>query len=242
MNLHIKQEAQKLFDEYPYRTELHAHTSPASPCSRISPKEMIRLMKEQHYDAVVITNHFFRDGSFMKSEDPSAAYLQDFYETKEEGEKQGIRVLLGAEYRFDENGNDYLVYGLDEDFIRGTISCFDMGIRDFYKKYHDESRLILQAHPFRNGMVRVEKEYLDGIEIMNMHPNHNSRVAMATKYAREQGFLVQIIGTDLHEVGHEGIAALRTRILPENEAKLVEILRSGDYIFEVGGCPMLPVL
>ena len=50
---------------YPYKIELHAHTSPCSSCSEIVPKEMIRLMQEQHYDAVVITNHFYSGGAFM---------------------------------------------------------------------------------------------------------------------------------------------------------------------------------
>ena len=231
---------QEYLSAYRYRIELHAHTSPCSGCSEIPPKEMIRLMAEQHYDAVVITNHFFDGGYYMKSDDPVGTYLEDFTAAKEEGEKKGIRVLLGAEFRFTENINDYLVYGVDEAFLRETVTKFDMGIEAFYKNYHCESLLILQAHPFRDGMTPVPPEYLDGVETMNLHPGHNSRVTVAARYAKEKNFPVVTIGTDLHHWGHEGGTALRTKVLPENEGQLVEILRSRDYLFEVGGCPMLP--
>jgi len=233
-------EIQEYLAGYRYKIELHAHTSPCSGCSEIPPKEMIRLMKAQGYDAVVITNHFLSDGYYMDTEDPVGAYMKDFAATKAEGDKQGIKVLLGAEYRFTENINDYLVYGIDEAFLRKTVTKFNIGIEAFYKEYHRDDLLIIQAHPFRNGMTEVLPEYLDGIETMNLHPNHNSRVAVATRYAGEQKFPVVTIGTDLHHFGHEGGTALRTKVLPENEKHLVEILRSRDYLFEVGGCPVLP--
>ena len=88
-------------------------------------------------------------------------------------------------------------------------------------------------------MVQVPKEFLDGIEIMNMHPGKQSRVALATKYALEHNYQLFTVGTDLHHRGHEGVSALRTKILPENEKQLVELLKSRDYIFEIGGLPML---
>ena len=266
MHNNIPKAVQEYLSAYRYKIELHAHTSPGSTCSEIPPKDMIRLMQEQHYDAVVITNHFSADAPFMKSKDPVGNYLADFYAAREEGSKMGIRVLVGAEYRFIENANDYLVFGVDEAFLRETVSRFDMGIEAFYKEYHRDSLVILQAHPFRNGMKLVEPEFLDGIETMNLHPNHNSRVAVASRYvekiasreddARKQDLRnlqntgntqtksvsspVVTIGTDLHHWGHEGVSALRTKVLPETERQLVEILRSRDYIFEVGGFPMLP--
>ena len=49
---------EKLVKKYRYRTELHAHTSPASPCSEISPEEMAKTYHEKGYDAVVVANHF----------------------------------------------------------------------------------------------------------------------------------------------------------------------------------------
>ncbi len=240
MQNNIPQAVQEYLSAYCYKIELHAHTMPGSICGELTPKDMIQRLQGQQYDAVVITNHFYEGAPFMKAQDPVATYLEDYYATKEEGAKKGIQVLLGAEYRFTENVNDYLVYGVDEAMLRETVTRFDMGIEAFYREYHRQDRLILQAHPFRNGMTMVQSEYLDGIETMNMHPNHNSRVAVANRYARQKEFPVTVAGTDLHHPGHEGCCALRAKVLPETEGQLVELLRSRDYLFEIGGHPMLP--
>ena len=227
-------------NEYKYKIELHAHTSPCSGCSEIPPEKIIELLHGKGYDAVQITNHFYPGGKFMQSDDPVGTYLQDFYAAKEAGEKAGMKVYMGAEFRFSENSNDYLVLGVDEAFLRETVTRLDMGIDAFYREYHSDSLLILQAHPFRNGMTPVDPASLDGIESMNLHPHHNSRVAIACQYAMEQNFPVVTIGTDLHHWGHEGVSATRTKVLPENETELVALLRSRDYLFEVGGCLMQP--
>ncbi len=226
---------------YKYRIELHAHTSPVSGCSEIPPVQMIELLQAQGYDAVMITNHFAPGNGFWNTEDPIATYLADYQATKEAGEKAGIKVYLGVEFRFAENSNDYLFIGkVTEEFLRKMAGQLDMGIDAFYEKYHGPNHLILQAHPFRNGMIKVNPASLDGIESMNLHPNHNSRVAKATKYALENRFSVMTIGTDLHHVGHEGLAATRTKTLPADETELVALLRSRDYLFEVGGAVMFP--
>lgn len=227
-------------DEYKYKIELHAHTSPVSGCSELPPEVLIGKLHDHGYHGVVITNHFAHDNGFQKTDDPVSTYLFDYYAAKEAGEKLGMQVYLGAEYRFTENGNDYLVFGVDEAFLRETVHRLDMGINAFYREYHRADRLILQAHPFRNGLTRANPASLDGIETMNMHPNHNSRVALACQYAAEQHFPVVTIGTDLHHDGHEGICATRTKTLPKNETELVTLLRSQDYLFEISGCFMKP--
>lgn len=227
--------------EYTYKIELHAHTNPCSGCSRLSPKALIGLLKEQGYDAVVIVNHFFYDhGAYRETEDPITTYLKDFYEAKEEGKKQGIKVFLGAEYRFLESQNDYLVIGVDEEFLRKTFHRSELGIASFYDEFHSDDLLIIQAHPFRNTGCAADLKSLDGLEIMNVHPGQQSRSVLAAKFAADAGAPLVTIGTDVHETGHVGLSALRTKVLPQNEKQLIEILKSGDYVFDIGGYPMLP--
>ena len=240
MQNRIPQEVQDWVSSYHYKIELHAHSSPASSCSELPPDVLLSLLHKEGFDCAVISNHFYQGGSYMAKPDPVGAYLDDFYRCREEGEKYGMKVLLGAEYRFHENSNDYLVFGVDEAFLRETVTRFSMTFTEFYETYHSEKLLILQAHPFRNGLERAPSDHLDGIESFNMHPNHNSRVAVASRYARAEGLDIVTVGTDLHHNGHEGVSALRTRVLPENEAELVALLRSKDYLFDIGGCPLLP--
>ncbi|MBE6611284.1 MAG: PHP domain-containing protein [Ruminococcaceae bacterium] len=240
MSNHLPAAVQSYLAEYRYKIELHAHTSPVSGCSHIPPAEIIRRLADKGYHAVAITNHFSYDNQFMKAEDPVAVYLADYYAAKEAGEAIGMKVYLGAEYRFTENSNDYLVYGVDETFLRETLHCHDMGFAAFYERYHGDDRLILQAHPFRPGLVRAPSDHMDGIEAFNMHPNHNSHVAEAARWAKEQAIPILTIGTDLHDPGHEGLCATRTKTLPETTAELIALLRSQDYLMEIAGCPLLP--
>ena len=233
----IEQLKKDLFAKYKYRTELHAHTNPVSGCSNVSPKEMAKIYHEQNYDALVITNHFFRGLLRDKSkEEIIDAYIKSYEETAEYAKEYGLKVILGAELRFTENTNDYLLFGVDRDILSFCYDWFDKGVEKFRKETTLERSVFIQAHPFRNNMELVDPQLLDGIEIFNLHPNHNSRIAMATKYAHENNIKIRTAGTDFHhkDCGHEGLTALRTTVLPEDSFDLAQILKSGDYVFEVG--------
>ena len=110
------------------------------------------------------------------------------------------------------------------------------GIENFRKNYSMPDSLFIQAHPFRNDMVTVDPSLLDGIEVFNLHPNHNSRVGIASLYAKENKLSVITAGSDFHHKDrkHEGVAALRTKYLPEDSFGLASLLKAGDYLFEAG--------
>ena len=44
-------------------------------------------------------------------------YLEGYHRAREEGERIGLDVLLGIEFRNFESDNDDLVVGITEDFI-----------------------------------------------------------------------------------------------------------------------------
>ncbi len=223
---------EKAKESYPYRIELHAHTSPASRCSQVSPEEEIAVFKNAGYDGIAITNHLYTKEN---KKDFLDIYRGDYHKAYETGEKLGMKVYLGAELRFlNENDNDYLLFGFDISQLEEIYDATDGTRESFVKNVKTDKMFLLQAHPFRDDMKRGYEEYLDGVEAFNMHPNHNSRVALAMKYARENG-KIATTGTDYHHPGHEGLCATRAPKLPKNEAELVNLLRSGDFILEVSG-------
>ncbi len=224
----------ELLARYTYRIELHAHTSPASGCSEITPTEMVAAYKRLGYDAVVITNHFMYTPERGDREEYVNAFLRDFEETQKLGEEQGIRVYLGAELRFTENNNDYLLFGVDKELLLEIYDWLPGGVENFRKNYAMPNSVFLQAHPMRNGMQLVDPSLLDGIEVFNMHLGHNSRVGKASAYAKENDVRIVTAGTDFHHKTHEGMSALRSAVLPKDSFELAEILKSGDYLLEIG--------
>ncbi len=239
--MNAKNYKKQLKEQYPFRIELHAHTNPVSQCSQVSPEELVNIYADLGYHALVVTNHFHMGGRFAEEsftkEEKLAWYVKDYRDAAKAAEKYGMRVLLGAELRFTENNNDYLLYGADEDLLDTAYDCLEAGLACFCKEAKLEHSLLIQAHPFRPGMEEVPPELLDGIETLNVHPLHNSAVGLALRYAKEKGFSITTAGSDFHHPnrGHEGLAALRTKELPEDSFALVEILRKGDYVFELGG-------
>lgn len=228
--------------EYKFQTELHAHTSPASSCSEIPPELMIENYSRLGYDSVVITNHFYPG---MKNYDDKekciSDYLQDYNDAVKLGKEHNINVILGCEIRFSENMNDYLVYGIDEKFFEKAYEYLDKGIECFSKEFRSDDLVIFQAHPFRDGMVNANPEFLDGIEAFNMHPGHNSRIGFSCRYAKENSLLV-CGGTDYHHPNHEGMISLLTKEKMQTSYDVSRILKSKDYMFRIGETVIVPYI
>lgn len=234
---------QMLLEKYPYKIELHAHSRPASECSDVTPEELVQSYKEAGFDAMVLTNHFIeRYYEGMTREEAVAIHLQDYERALAEGEKLGIRVLLGTEARFTENSNDYLLYGLDAEILGKIYDYFGKGVEAFRKEVKLERSVFVQAHPFRKGCEPIDPALLDGVEVFNMHPNHNQRTALVELMAKENPHLLKTAGSDYHHPlpGYLGVGAMRTKVLPKDSFELAQILRSGDYILETLGSIILP--
>ena len=226
--------------DYKYKTELHAHTTPCSACSQIPPEEEVRIYSELGYTSIVISNHFNEIMRFYGDKEKAVkTYLIDYNTACRYGEKYGINVILGCEIRFTENMNDYLLFGIDTDFLTEAYDYIDKGIKEFSKFFRNDSRVLLQAHPFRNGMTEIDPSLLDGIETFNVHPGHNSRIALAAQYAKKHDFIVSA-GTDYHHPTHEGLSSLLTKEPIRDSYELANVLRSRDYLFEMSGNIILP--
>lgn len=231
-------------EDYKYKIELHAHTRPGSGCSTVSPEMMVEVHKQLGCDAVVITNHFepsYFYKRFSSKQELVDKYLEGYYQTYELGKKAGLTVILGMEIRFEENNNNYLVFGVDEDFVAKASEYLDGTLERFYKEMKNDRNVIIHAHPFRPGMTIMPKEYLDGVETFNLHPQHNSRVGEAARYAYENNFEITTCGSDFHDVPQHGLALTRTKTLPKDSFELAELIKSHDYLFDFSGSIVIPL-
>lgn len=228
-----------LIKEYKYKIEAHTHTSPASECGEATVEEVIDAYAGFGYDGIVITNHFMHGYNYMKDcskEEGIKKYLNDYYEAVELGKKKNLKVFLGAEIRFKENSNDYLVYGVDEKMLLEIYDFLPEGLENFRKNYSMPESVLLQAHPFRNGMTEMDPDLLDGYETLNMHPGHSGRLAVATLHAKLNNKDLVIAGSDFHFLRgrHLCVSAIRMKKMPKDSFEFAEILKSKDYLLEIG--------
>lgn len=220
---------------YRYTVELHAHTSPVSPCSEIAPHKLVEIYKNLGFDAVTVTNHFSRANK-MTPRDYVEYYVNDFYEAEEAGKREGIKVYFGAEIRFTENDNEYLIYGVNEEMLHEIYALLPYGVENFRKNFLMSDSVFILAHPGRPYMTAVDPTLIEGMEAFNMHPNHNSRIGLAALWANKEKHAIITAGSDFHHqnVGHEGLGALCSPYLPTDGFDLARLLRSGDYVLKLG--------
>jgi len=216
-----------------YKYDTHVHTSETSPCGKVDAKTLVRLYKKAGYHGIVITDHYYMDYfNKMPYDDWNRKvdeYLTGYYTALEEGKKTGLKVLFGIELRFTENGNEFLVFGLSPDFLYSNPRLYEMDIRSFRQLTANTPILVYQAHPFRANMIPVSPEFIDGIEIYNGNPRHNSNNDKAYDYAAKNG-LKMVSGSDFHQMQDTARGGIVLSEAPENSFELAELLRNNRVV------------
>jgi len=137
-------------------------------------------------------------------------------------------ILMGLEFKFRENGNDYLVFGFTREYIESLDFEIFIGLKDFAEVVRKDGIFIAQAHPFRFGMTLMKPNLLDGIEVFNGHFYHNSHNFLAEAYADSHN-MIKTSGTDHHDPEHTPNGGILTDVEIKTETQLIEILKSGKY-------------
>lgn len=210
--------------------DMHVHTLNSSPCGRIDGKDMVDYYKKAGYDGIVITDHFSKfcmEYYRCSYEEYCLKHLQGYLEAKKRGEEIGLTVLYGCELRFNENGNDYLVYGMTTEFLLANPDIFTWKIAYLKQVCEENGFVFYQAHPFRNGITIVHPDNLFGMEVFNGGDNQRNDIAnvWADKYN-----LHKIAGSDCHDARAVGTAGiLFYNEISDNES-LVAALQNDEYM------------
>ena len=88
--------------------------------------------------------------------------------------------------------------------------------------------MFIQAHPFRDNIITVDTNLIDGIETLNFHYNHYSRNAACTFYAKENSIDICTGGSDFHyDINYHAASVLMlSKTIPEDSFALVKLLKS----------------
>lgn len=219
-----------------YKLEMHVHTSPVSHCASVSPEKVIETYRRAGYQGMVLTNHINLGTFTGKEELPWKQkvdfFLEDFYTAKKISGND-FDVLLGAEINFSKIGfeyipNDYLVYGLTEEWLYNIDDPRNFTLKELSEKTREAGFVLVQAHPFRYGTVIAKDEFLDGVEVHNANIRHNSHNELAELWADMKG-LIRTTGSDFHRDGDATTNGIYTSFRIRDNENLLDTLRKGKY-------------
>ncbi len=194
-----------------YRYDIHVHTMETSRCGYVQAREVVARYKELGYAGICITDHLHDLYiSLMDCHENwqqcVTRYMHGYNEAKKAGDELGLDVIFGIELRFPENESDYLIYGVDEAWLRANPYVCHMDHKAFFEKFGHEV-LIIHAHPYRY-CDEVFYDCVHGLEIANCNPRHDSRNPLALELARAHPALYRLCSSDAHRAGDEGRAAV----------------------------------
>lgn len=224
-----------------YLYDPHTHTAEVSPCGRIGAQEVIDLYHANGYAGIAVTDHLHEEyiSSLPFRDDWQAcvsAYMEGYRLAVSRARKYGMDVIFGAEIRFPENDRDYLLYGIDEAFLRRNPYPHRLSHQAFFERFGQEI-LIIQAHPFRDFDAKGEDIYSDcihGVEIINCNKRHDNQNWKARELCEKIPRLYRLCGSDTHRPGDEARAAIVFKHRIHDSYAYKAAVESEEY--ELRGC------
>lgn len=245
-------------EEYPYLYETHMHTSEASKCSYSTGKEMAQAAKDAGYTGVIITNHNWYGNTCIDEKLPWKEWVEQFCKGYENaldwGTQIGLDVFFGYESGY--KGTEFLIYGVDKEWLIAHPEIKDASISEQYKLVHADDGLVIQAHPYRKEdyipEIRLFPEDVDGVETINA--THSCHLSLkhndpefdtkALSYARKY-HLPMTAGSDVHttDIFGGGMAFKRKLNSIQDFCQAVKsgedyLLTNGDAWFSKTGEPL----
>lgn len=216
-----------------FKYETHLHTTAASACALFSGEQHARCYKEAGYTGIIVTDHFFNGNCSVPRnlswEERVDLFCKGYEEAKAEGDRIGLSVFFGWEANF--NGTEFLIYGLDKEWLKKHPEILSWSIREQYEHVHADGGYIVHAHPFRERSyipeVRLFPEYVDAVEAINVGNRSELFDREAYLYAKKHK-LRMTAGTDAHGIEnlHSGVALKRKA---ESIQDFIDVIKSGKY-------------
>ena len=177
--------------------ETHLHTKEGSACSRNTAEELVHAYKAAGYTVIIVTDHFYRGNCAVDRncswEDWVEGYCKGYENAKAAGDKCGLQVFFGWEE--SHQGTDFLVYGLDKEWLIKHPELKNVTIEKQYELVHQAGGMIIHAHPYREAdyipEIRLFPKFIDGVEVCN-----------ASHYGRKPG----VDGRSLYDIQAEEYA------------------------------------
>ncbi len=208
----------------------HIHTKGISHCSQCYADVLVDICVRDKIDAIVLTNHYKQSyyGDISNFPEWRAKYVEEYYITKEEGAKRGLKVFFGVEVTLDETPRiDYVIYGLPETTVAliPPLNLFTQ--KELFEFCCENNALLYQAHPYRNGTQPRDPKYMHGVEI-NCHPIYNYNDGKEVRAFAAEHNLKLSCGSDYHGDTYKPHCGIYVPDSVNDTVSLAEFLRSPE--------------
>jgi histidinol phosphatase-like PHP family hydrolase len=160
---------------YNFKYETHLHTSQASDCAQTTGADMADYYKANGYTGIIVTDHFF-NGNYARRisadllwKNRIAMFCEGYEDAKQRGDAIGLDVFFGFEFAF--LGTEFLVLGLDKDWLLDNPQIIGMSLRAVLRLFRAAGGFVIHAHPFRDAeyieMIRLLPDCVDAVEVFN---------------------------------------------------------------------------
>ena len=185
-----------------YLYETHLHTCEASACGKVHGEDYISYMMAKGYSGMIVTDHFFNGNTCVPKDlswkERVEIYASGYERALKAAEGKDFLVMFGVEINF--NKDEYLLYGIDKDWLKANECIMDMTRHELLDAIHKAGGIMIQAHPFRErdylSDIKLAPTACDGVEVYNAanKPNMN---ALGYEYTVDLG-LPMTAGSDIH--------------------------------------------
>lgn len=225
-----------------YLYETHLHTRRGSACGVSYGPDYVKGYRDLGYDGIFVTDHFYLGNTVIPRSLPWNKWVDNYYasylETKEAGDKIGLKVFFGWETSYG-TGEDFLIYGPGPDFLKAHPEIISLTQKEQFLLLDSCGALVVQAHPFR------ERDYMSEIQLHPLHchaweiynaGNEAYMDANARNFVKNLS-LPHTCGSDIHraeQLKKGQVFAMETEEPLNSEWDYVKLIRAGKkYVLRV---------
>ena len=219
-----------------YRYEMHMHTIEGSLCGHSTIDEMVRAYHAKGYAGAVVTNHFIGGNTAVDRalpwEEIVKEYSRCWYEGQAAAKELDFDLLFGVEEGYGE-GKEFLVYGLEPDFMLAHPELEHGGLAAWSKAVREAGGVLVYAHPFRqrgyipDGRVMPDMSYADGVELYNFCNTEEDNDEAVRVFGEMD--CIKVAGGDIHRADFEASWGIVSEKRLRTGKELAEALKSGNF-------------
>ena len=215
------------------KIETHSHSLGGSYCATTDNKTIAERYVKSGYSGIVLTNHISNDAYNYHKGNTHAEKVRFYYSLidtlRDELKPYGVKVFWGTEITVvcdkSKGYQEFTVYGISEKDMYDNKPFFTFTQEELFRFAEKKGLFMYQTHPFRDGMICGNPEFMHGAESFNGHFHHYNHNGKAEEFCKKYG-LIGMSGTDFH---HEEQPITAGIYVPDNVCTNEQLT---EYIFK----------